>query len=362
MFLSVQVNQYRTHWWRCDGPCVQRPPFFGIVRRAMNRPPAPRDLWWAEHKRKCGGNFVKIKEPEKIDKKKKKAEEDEELKGDSTSSKSGNKNILNDKNSNKSSAITNWFPKSSVSSTTTTTTSSENSRKPKTGSGGSKLRATSSSSTTVVTSKTNQKNKNNSENDIFRSSSENSSSNIYGFKMSANNKSTSQTRDKLASFSGSGQCIGSANSGNQSAIRESFLKKLESNKQTKSTSPTNQERDGKRPLSKDSRNDSLMNIGKTVSRNPSATHSSVEQSRRFGAGGGQSRQPASSLVNAKKRKLGDTIHSNSNENSTSDVISKPDGDESTTGNQVEVNLVECPACPQKVPEHILNEHLDKCLS
>lgn len=61
---------YRQHWWRCDGPCQNRKPFFGYVKRAMNRAPAPRDPWWNEHKSSCGGTFYKIKEPEKYSKKK----------------------------------------------------------------------------------------------------------------------------------------------------------------------------------------------------------------------------------------------------------------------------------------------------
>lgn len=40
-------------------------PYFGIVRRSSNRAPGPNDFWWNEHKMRCGGNFVKIKEPEK---------------------------------------------------------------------------------------------------------------------------------------------------------------------------------------------------------------------------------------------------------------------------------------------------------
>ena len=30
----------------------------------MNRAPSPRDPWWAEHQRTCGGTYTKIKEPE----------------------------------------------------------------------------------------------------------------------------------------------------------------------------------------------------------------------------------------------------------------------------------------------------------
>lgn len=59
-----EVASYRRHWWRCTGPCQHRRPFWGMVKRAMNRAPSEKDPWWAEHRRSCGGTFVKIKEPE----------------------------------------------------------------------------------------------------------------------------------------------------------------------------------------------------------------------------------------------------------------------------------------------------------
>uniref|UniRef100_A0A671QLF2 DNA-dependent metalloprotease SPRTN n=1 Tax=Sinocyclocheilus anshuiensis TaxID=1608454 RepID=A0A671QLF2_9TELE len=59
-----EVDVYRQHWWRCNGPCQNHRPFFGYVKRAMNRPPSARDPWWAEHQRTCGGTYTKIKEPE----------------------------------------------------------------------------------------------------------------------------------------------------------------------------------------------------------------------------------------------------------------------------------------------------------
>lgn len=60
-----EVKLYQTHWWRCNGRCQTVRPHFGIVRRSMNRAPGPNDCWWDDHKRKCGGTFIKIKEPEK---------------------------------------------------------------------------------------------------------------------------------------------------------------------------------------------------------------------------------------------------------------------------------------------------------
>jgi hypothetical protein len=65
-----EVHHYRTHWWKCDGPCQRKPPYFGIVKRAMNRAPGPSDYWHEQHKRECGGNYVKIREPEDYEKKK----------------------------------------------------------------------------------------------------------------------------------------------------------------------------------------------------------------------------------------------------------------------------------------------------
>lgn len=63
--MTFQVELYQTHWWRCNGPCQTRRPHFGIVRRSMNQAPGPKDYWWNDHLRKCGGKFIKIKEPQK---------------------------------------------------------------------------------------------------------------------------------------------------------------------------------------------------------------------------------------------------------------------------------------------------------
>ncbi|XP_077202514.1 DNA-dependent metalloprotease SPRTN [Paroedura picta] len=64
-----EVDSYRQHWWRCNGPCQSRKPYFGYVKRAMNRAPSANDFWWSEHQQTCGGTFTKIKEPENYSKK-----------------------------------------------------------------------------------------------------------------------------------------------------------------------------------------------------------------------------------------------------------------------------------------------------
>lgn len=75
-----EVDVYRQHWWRCNGPCQNRKPFFGYVKRAMNRAPSARDPWWEEHRRTCGGTYTKIKEPENYGKKGKSEEEKKDKK------------------------------------------------------------------------------------------------------------------------------------------------------------------------------------------------------------------------------------------------------------------------------------------
>ncbi|XP_041814639.1 DNA-dependent metalloprotease SPRTN [Chelmon rostratus] len=67
-----EVDVYRQHWWKCNGPCQNRKPYFGYVKRAMNRAPSAQDPWWEDHKRTCGGNYTKVKEPEGYGKKGKK--------------------------------------------------------------------------------------------------------------------------------------------------------------------------------------------------------------------------------------------------------------------------------------------------
>lgn len=60
-----EVDLYKQHWWRCDGVCKDRSPFYGFVKRTANRKPGPNDRWWRQHEQTCGGNFIKVKEPEK---------------------------------------------------------------------------------------------------------------------------------------------------------------------------------------------------------------------------------------------------------------------------------------------------------
>ncbi|XP_076619814.1 DNA-dependent metalloprotease SPRTN isoform X2 [Colletes latitarsis] len=103
-----EVKLYKQHWWRCNGPCQKRAPYFGTVRRAMNRAPGPNDFWWKEHQQNCDGQFIKIKEPENF--KVKNSKNKEKTKPVSKSKNSTN-NMLN------------WFTKPNSSTATSSPTS-----------------------------------------------------------------------------------------------------------------------------------------------------------------------------------------------------------------------------------------------
>ena len=51
-----EVELYRMHHWTCQ-KCGK------LVKRAMNRAPGRHDTWWPVHATRCGGAFVKTKEP-----------------------------------------------------------------------------------------------------------------------------------------------------------------------------------------------------------------------------------------------------------------------------------------------------------
>ncbi|KAK7068801.1 hypothetical protein SK128_003849 [Halocaridina rubra] len=61
--LPKGVDDLRIHVYKCDGPCVSERPKFGILKREIERPPGPKDKWWARHSYQCGGTFHKISGP-----------------------------------------------------------------------------------------------------------------------------------------------------------------------------------------------------------------------------------------------------------------------------------------------------------
>lgn len=67
-----EVNYYKTHWWQCSS-CSK------IIKRSMNRAPSKNDNWFASHESKCGGSFIKIKEPDGFKSRSKKSDQIKKL-------------------------------------------------------------------------------------------------------------------------------------------------------------------------------------------------------------------------------------------------------------------------------------------
>jgi predicted SprT family Zn-dependent metalloprotease len=66
-----EVEYHRKHVWRCNGSCQNDHPYYGYVKRAMNRAPGKSDTWWQAHQEKCGGEFIKIQGEVKKERKEK---------------------------------------------------------------------------------------------------------------------------------------------------------------------------------------------------------------------------------------------------------------------------------------------------
>ncbi|PRP77706.1 hypothetical protein PROFUN_00567 [Planoprotostelium fungivorum] len=90
--LMHRVNNYRTHWWKCQGKCGY------VLKRSMNRNPGPKDRWWSQHERDCGGNYVKIREPKKENsltfRQKKEPIKEEKREEEKTEEKIGKTNVI----------------------------------------------------------------------------------------------------------------------------------------------------------------------------------------------------------------------------------------------------------------------------
>ncbi|KAK3816360.1 MAG: SprT-like family-domain-containing protein [Benniella sp.] len=107
-----EVRYYQTHVWKCNGPCQHQPPYYGIVKRSMNRPPQPADRWFAEHEATCGGTYTKISAPEPTKKK-----------SSTKSQKNGKVESEADMQSKEKSFMDNFFSVSKTSSSSSSTSS-----------------------------------------------------------------------------------------------------------------------------------------------------------------------------------------------------------------------------------------------
>ena len=95
-----EVEYYTKYVWRCDGKCRNEAPYFGYVRRQVNRPPQKADRWWDEHEKKCGGKFVRIKPTEEEIENEKKKKKKRKKNGKCSKIDKFLDNVLKEKNNN----------------------------------------------------------------------------------------------------------------------------------------------------------------------------------------------------------------------------------------------------------------------
>ena len=97
-----EVDYYAKYVWRCNGICRNKKPYYGYVRRQMNRPPQKADKWFMKHQKECGGTFIRISPTEEEEKKEKelKKRKLKEKRNEKKKSQSKSKNKSQNKNKN----------------------------------------------------------------------------------------------------------------------------------------------------------------------------------------------------------------------------------------------------------------------
>ncbi|XP_053568199.1 DNA-dependent metalloprotease SPRTN-like [Bombina bombina] len=55
-----EVEFYDNKWYRCDGPCNTKKPYYGFCVPYSRAKPS----WWDQHKTNCGGKFKKVQRPD----------------------------------------------------------------------------------------------------------------------------------------------------------------------------------------------------------------------------------------------------------------------------------------------------------
>lgn len=345
------MKLYQNHWWKCNGPCQHRPPFFGTVRRSMNRAPGRLDFWWNEHQRNCNGQFIKIKEPENF----------------KSHSKQSDK--LKSKNQRPERRITDWIIQNSpeILDASAKPTSSKVSR--------------THSDSKILTQRNNDMpstSKDNGGTNSFRAVNEKntqdlslgmkklggSSNNVHGWGTSGPSgkveKDTSKSISKNPTFSCSG-VLGGSNSG-QSNLLTKFMRVNDDE---------NYRRESTRRNSFESANNSVLNLSQPRNNSVSCPTCNVPMTLE-----NIYRHVDTCLIH--DNTLIDEINNNINNNNNNEELMLPIRTFSTStveqsvdanipnkhprvDNPDETEYVNCPVCNRRLPPADINQHLDECL-
>ena len=336
----------------------------------MNRAPSSHDTWWNDHQKSCGGTFIKIKEPENYSQKGKNKNKDSIKDTEKTKQKGSASN---------SKKVTDWFKSDKPNSVNKTTDQNDKLNSEH----GNALKNDSFWKNKTVTSRVQGFQETGSEGPTtYEGSSENASSNIHGFKMSAVTENVKPVAS--VSFSGSGVKLGSSTAGN----RESFLKKIEAKALntkkrtfgdgTVSAVKLRKTDDGDKSVcSSSSRGSKYMDKIDTIQNNrdkkstiPNSVRTVLPNNRvediMFNKRT-KSEVKIDVITNYPEMKRTPEVHKTNEHvdakiSFSPDIICLDDTDDSLVSGEFTETLVDCPACPAKIPEHELNKHLDMCLA
>lgn len=338
------MRLYQQHWWKCNGPCQHRPPFFGMVRRAMNRAPGPSDFWWLEHKLNCNGQFIKIKEPENY------------------KSKQKNKSKLISENVKSDKSTADWFtkntPKTKPASTFTHSkvlTYTNNKTFTQTlNQTNTNTTISNKESNSMINSFRTQIKKNDQDLPSRIRKLGNTSNNVHGWDISGpsgriEKDNTRNTVSKSSMFSFS-STLGGSNSG-QSILLKKFLH-INSSKNHPNES-TKKDLSSKLPSSAKNKpvNNSLLNLNQSKN---------------------QIRKKTDSKYNTKPVSLIDKLNNSSDEKLTSPIrafftplekqtVNRDSNKRLKLDDSSDTKCVSCPVCNKMVPSANINQHLDECL-
>lgn len=349
-----EVRLYKQHWWKCNGPCQHRPPYFGTVRRSMNRAPGPSDFWWDEHQRNCNGEFIKIKEPKNF----------------KSHSKQSDKSKSKDQKPNKS--ITDWFTKNPAATATSSKVSLTNNDSKILTQRNNDMPSTSRDNNNGTNSFRATNEKNTQDLSLGMKKLGGSSNNVHGWGTSGPSgkaeKDNAKSVFKNPTFSCSG-VLGGSNSGQSNLLTKFMHVNDDENQQREST-----RRNSSESITRQERSvNSVLNLSQPRNNSVPCPTCNVPMTLE-----NIYRHVDTCLIN--DNTLIDEINNNINNNNNNEELMLPIRTFSTSTVEQSINTntisnkrlrldnpdeiteyVNCPVCNRRLPSADINQHLDECL-
>jgi len=350
-----EVKLYRQHWWKCNGPCQHKPPFFGTVRRSMNRPPGPSDFWWHEHQQICNGQFIKIKEPENF----------------KSRSKQNDKSKSTSKDGKSNRSLTTWLTKNIPAmdvATSSKALSNNDSTKIFTQTDNDKPSTSKDNGGTNSSRAVNEKDTQDLSLEMKKLGS--CSNNVYGWGTSGSSENVKDNVSKTPTFSCSG-VLGGSNSGRSNLLTK--FKRINDDENHRCESiKRDSSSESLSAMGQESANNQVLNLSPNNSVLCPICNIPMTLENIY-------RHIDSCLIND-NTSLIDEINNNINNNNNNEELMLPirtfstsvaeqNVDENTIpskrlrldNSNETVECVTCPVCNKRLPATDINQHLDECL-